>query len=112
MLLFFLSSPAFLPFCYFLDICFQPIILRLTEWLVEGSTVSIHKDTTREETEWLRFITKLKNGWPKIHNKQLLSEEEQAGQPRGADHQLINCFASNPHRIFSYCAPKTVAAYE
>jgi hypothetical protein len=47
-----------------------------------------------------------------IHNKQLLSEEEQAGQPWGATHQLINCFASNPHHIFSYCAPKTVAAYE
>jgi len=47
-----------------------------------------------------------------IHNKQLLSEEEQAGQPWGATHQLINCSASNPHHILSYCAPKTVASYE
>ena len=64
MLLFVLStSPAAsLSFCHFFGICFQPIVLYLTEWLVEGSTVSIHKDTAGGETKWLRFITKLKNG--------------------------------------------------
>jgi hypothetical protein len=47
----------------------------------------------------------------KIHKKQLLSEEEQAGQRWGAAHRLINCFASNPHHTCPYCAPNTAAAY-
>jgi hypothetical protein len=84
----------------------------LLDGLAEGSTVYSREDIASDETEWSRFIAGLKNCSSKIHKKQLLSEEEQAGQPWGAAHRLINCFASNLHSIFSYCAQNAVAACE